>query len=419
MRKLTLATVAATSALALVLTGCSTKASGGDGGGGEGDVKTDVGVTDDTITLLALNDLSGVFKVISLAYDHGINIWVDQVNADGGICGREIKIDLQDSAYKVDNALPLYEQEKSNVLGAISIGGSHIIAALKQKIISDNLPTIPAAWASVNLDAPQLLMIGQTYDVEMINGLSWMSDQGMIAEGDTIGHVYVDSEYGQNALLGSKGFAEENGMTVTEAKIASTDTDMTAIVTKMKADGVKAIAVTTPPAALGSIALQNQAQGLNVPMIGSNPVFAPTLLEDPGVTAALKNYYQVTSYAPIGSEVPAAQELLGKLQEITDEQPNIGTSQGYVWGLAWQELLQTACDNGDLTRAGIMEAMSQVDALETNGLTGTLSFATEGTPTTREAFIVAPDPNVPGGLTVMQGLFESEAAKKYKTPYEK
>ena len=419
MRKFSIASVAATSAIALTLTACSTKGGGGGATSGSDGLKTDVGVTDSEINLLTLDDLSGVFKTNSLAYEYGIGIWADEVNAAGGICERDIKINSQDTAYKVDNALPLYDQQKGNSLGIISVGGSHILAALKQKITTDNVLTVPASWASINLDSNAILMIGQTYDVEMLNGLSYLQEEGIIGEGDQIGHIYVDSEYGQNALTGTKAYAEDNGMTVTEAKIASTDTDMTAIVTKMKADGVKAIAVTTPPAALGSIALQNQAQGLNVPMIGSNPVFAPTLLEDPGVTAALKNYYQVTSYAPIGSEVPAAQELLGKLQEITDEQPNIGTSQGYVWGLAWQELLQTACDNGDLTRAGIMEAMSQVDALETNGLTGTLSFATEGTPTTREAFIVAPDPNVPGGLTVMQGLFESEAAKKYKTPYEK
>ena len=419
MRKFSVASVAAASVLALTLTGCSTKGGGGGSTSGADGLKTDVGVTDSEINLLTLDDLSGVFKTNSLAYEYGIGIWADEVNAAGGICERDIKINSQDTAYKVDNALPLYDQQKGNSLGIISVGGSHILAALKQKITTDNVLTVPASWASINLDSNAILMIGQTYDVEMLNGLSYLQEEGIIGEGDQIGHIYVDSEYGQNALTGTKAYAEDNGMTVTEAKIASTDTDMTAIVTKMKADGVAAIAITTPPAALGSAALQNQSQGLNVPMIGSNPVFSPTLLEDPAVTSALSNYYQVTSYAPFGSDNPKVAEILSKLTEKTQDAPNLGTVMGYVWGLAWGEVLQKACDNGDMTRAGVLEAKDSIDSLATEELTGPLDFSTPGAPTTRQAFITQADPEVPGGLTVVKELYESEAAKSYKAPYQK
>ena len=148
-----------TSALAvavLATSACSTKAEDdGDSGGsgvGPGDVKTDIGVTDDTITLGVQSDLSGVFKSIGLALTHGNEIWAEDVNADGGICDREIVLDIADNAYSVDKALPLYETQKGNVLGFLQLIGSPITAALKTKVEMDGMLAVPAAPASVHLD---------------------------------------------------------------------------------------------------------------------------------------------------------------------------------------------------------------------------------------------------------------------------
>ncbi|WP_153505993.1 ABC transporter substrate-binding protein [Cumulibacter manganitolerans] len=408
-------------ALALLLaSGCSSKAadSGGNGGGG-GSLKTDVGVTDKEITLLSLGDQSGVFKVIGLAYLAGEKVWVDEANAAGGICGRKIVLDVQDSGYKVDLAMPLYEQEKTKALGMIQLGGSPILAALKQKITADKMLASTASWASTNLDSPSVLMIGQTYDLEMLNGLAYLQKQGKIADGDKIGHIYVDSEYGQNALMGSQAYAKQHKMQIVGAAISGTDTDMTATITKMKAEGVKAIAMTTPPAALGSAALQNVAQGLNVPMMGSNPVFSPTLLQDPAVETALAQYYQVSSYIPIGADAPAAKKLLAKVQKVSSDQPNLGSVQGYTWGLAWGEILDQACKDGDMTRDGVLAAKDKITKVDTNGLIGALDFSKPGSPTSREGYIVQADKATPGGLKVVEDLFESAEAKAYKAPHQK
>ena len=159
-------------------------------------------MTDKDITLMSLSDQSGVFKVIGLAYEAGQQVWAEEVNANGGICDRKIVIDKQDSGYKVDLAMPLYEREKGKTLGMLQIGGSHILAALKQKITADKVLAVTASWASTNLDSPSVLTIGQTYDIEMLNGLAWLQKQGKLADGDKVGHIYIDSEYGQNALAG-------------------------------------------------------------------------------------------------------------------------------------------------------------------------------------------------------------------------
>jgi ABC-type branched-subunit amino acid transport system substrate-binding protein len=418
MRRTTRVAVGLGLATSIVLTGCSTKA-GNSSGGDSGDLKTDFGVTDDAIHLLELEDLSGPFRVATLAYSYGIKLWAEEVNAAGGICERDIVVDLKDMNYKADLAVSIYEAEKDNNVAMVSLAGSPMLAALKTKITADNMLTVPGAWASSVMDSDAIMMIGQTYDVEMINALSYVQEQGMIADGDKIGHIYVDSEFGQGGLMGSKAYAKNHDMNVVEATISATDTDMTATVTKLKADGVKAIALSVPPAATGSVAIQNIAQDLNVPLVGNNPAFAPTLLSDPSVVAGLKNFYLAHSTLPLSSDNAKSQELLEKYQGMTADPPHIGVTMAYVWGQVWTEVLQTACDNGDMTRAGIVAARKQVTDVDVDSLQGKQDLSDPGAPSTREGYILQADPSVPGALVAITELFSSEDAQEYKAPHQK
>ncbi len=420
IRKTSYSAVAAALTTALVLTGCSTKAADSSGGGGgAGELKADVGVTDDTITLGIQTDLSGAFKVGGLGATQANEMWVEEVNAAGGICERKIEIDTQDNGYKPDNALPLYDQQKTEVLGLLQLLGSPILAALKQKLASDNMLAATTSWASSNLDIESPLMIGETYDVEMINGLAWLKDEGKIADGDKIGHIYVDSEYGQNAALGVKFYAEKYNLDVTSEPIAATDSDMTATVAKLKDAGVKAILLTTSPAATGSIAVQNVAQGLNVPLMGNGPTFAPSLLADQSLVEPLKQFWFVSSFAPMSADIPKAKELLATYQKKYTDKPQPSVFQGYTAGIVWGEILNQACEDGDMTRQGVMDARKKLTNVDTQGLTGTLDFSDPGAPTTREGFVLTVDPSTADGLTIVKDLSASKDAEEYKAPYQK
>lgn len=197
-------------AAAVVLAGCSTKGSGGaQESTGAGGVKSDYGVTDSSISLGVMTDLSGPFKINSLPVTYGNQIWADDVNTAGGICGRKIKIEVRDTAQQADKAVTIYPELEPKVLGIIQLTGSPILAALKSKIVENNMLTLPTSWASTNLDAPQVFMIGATYDVDMINGLDFLAENGKIKNGDKIGHIYVDSEFGKGGLLGSEYWTKQ------------------------------------------------------------------------------------------------------------------------------------------------------------------------------------------------------------------
>ncbi|WP_232661684.1 ABC transporter substrate-binding protein [Pseudonocardia sp. TRM90224] len=414
------ALIAGALASTLVLAACGSTADNQPGGTtGAGGVKTDKGVTDSTITLGIMGDTTGVFKNLGAAINAGNSIWAEDVNAAGGICNRQIKIEIVDHGYKADTAKTLYPQLEPKVLGMVQLLGSPVLAALKQNLIDDNLTAAPASWSSEILNNPNIMMIGTTYDLEIIDGLAYLQQEGLIKEGDTIGHIYIDGEYGGNGLKGSKFYAEKHGLTVKESKITSTDSDLTNIVTGLRGDGVKAIVLTTTPGQSASALAANQALGLNVPVLGNNPTFDPALLQSPAANA-LGNLYVAASSPPFSSKTPKAVEVAAKYKQKYAGAPlNAGLHVGYVEGLVWQAVLTKACESGDLTRVGVQKALTSLSSVKTDDLVAELDYSSPGTPPTRGVYIAKVDPAAEGGLTEVAPLFTAPDAEGYKAPHQK
>lgn len=404
-------------ATALVLTGCSSKAGDDGGGGGAGGVRTGPGVAEDTITLGSFTDLSGPFKALGESTNAGHELWRADANAAGGICGRQIEFTVVDHGYSADTAVVKYPQIAPNIAGFIQLLGSPINAAIDPKITEDEITAVALSWSSQILDTPYVIIPGTTYDVEMINGLAYLMREGKLADGDTVGHIYIDGEYGENGLRGAQYFADQHNINLRPVKVTSRDTDMSDIVTSLRGAGAKAIAVTTTPAQTRSVL--NTAQGLryDVPVIGNNPVFDPTVLDLPA--PALDNLFVVASSTTFASDVPKAQQIAEAYNAAyPDTPPNYGVPYGYAIGLIWQQILEKACANGDLTRSGIQAAFRQSNSITTENLVAELDFSDPGAPATRQVYISTPDASLPGGQRAVTELFSAPEAQSYVAPHQ-
>ena len=405
--------------MALVLAACG----GGDDenkdvAASEDGIKTGPGVSADTITLGVMTDLTGPFKDFATTLQAGHKIWADEVNAKGGICKRQIKIDTVDHGYAADKATIQFPDMEPKVAGFLELLGSPVIAALKTDINDKQVTTVAVSWSSELLDQPYVVIVGTTYDVEQINGLNYLLEKGDIKKGDTIGHIYIDGEYGGNGLRGAQYFAKQHEMKLEAAKVTATDTDMKSIITSFKGKGVKAIGLTTTPAQTASAAVNNAGLGLRVPMIGNNPVFAPVLLDGPAKNA-LKDLYISASAVPYASNVPAAKTVASEFKKIAGGAKPFFTAQfGYATGVVWGQILQKACDSKDLSREGIHNALVASKDITTDKLLPPLDYSKPGSPASRQVYIAQVDPNSEGGLKQVKPLFESKDAESYKAPKE-
>ena len=78
-------------------------------------------------------------------------------------------------------------------------------------------------------------------------------------------------------------------------------------------------------------------------------------------------------------------------------------------------LLEKAVELGDLSRAGVMDAMTKMGDINFDGLTGTYKYgpiATRNPP--RQTTIYKVDAAKPGGLAKVKYEYTSDAAKKYE-----
>jgi ABC-type branched-subunit amino acid transport system substrate-binding protein len=244
--------------------------------------------------------------------------------------------------------------------------------------------------------------------VEISNGYDYLFKKGLLKQGDTVGHIYFEGEYGANGLAGTKAVAEAKGLKVVEAQIKSTDQDMSSQVTQFKAAGVKAIALTVAPTQTASVAAVAQAQGLDVPMLGNNPVFAPGLLQGP-TAQWLKDHLYVAS--PVSTFDKHADLLKAYQAAYPDVTPSLGVLVGTGMATLMNQVLDAACKNGDLTRAGVLSAFQDLKNADTGGLVVPIRGFENGKSPSLQSFVLQPA-DAPGGAKLLQDATEGQFAAK-------
>ncbi len=420
-RKQVTRTTAATLAALLALTaaGCSSKAKEGGKGGDKADaggVRTGQGVTDKTIKLGALTDMTGVYASLGKSVTQAQQLYVKKTNADGGICGRKIELTVRDHGYDPQKAVSGYTELSPQVLGFAQFIGSPFVAAVKQRIDGqDKGLVIPQAWSASLLGSPYVRVIGNTYDVETINAIDFLMRDKGVRKGDRIGHVYFEGDYGENALAGSEYAAEQAGLTIVEQKIKPTDNDMTAQVAALKKAGVKGVVISAGPRQAASFVGVAAAVGLRAPIIGNNSAFSPQLLATQAGPALEKSYYVASPSEPIGTDTPDAEELVADYRAAypSDALDN-GVVAGWTAASAFGEALKKACASKDLTREGVGKALLTIDAYD-SGFGTTHDFTDPKAPSSRETVILQPDKNATGGTKVVREAEASQAARSYTT----
>ena len=397
-------------------TGCSTRAedTAAPGGGTPGEapsegaateeVLTDVGIEGNTITLGVLTDLTGVFAALGNDITNANELFW----SENQVCDTyDVELDIQDTGYVPQQGVQLYSGMKDGVLAMQQTIGSPINTALAPEYTADKIVNFSSAWASNLTLTPGTGVPGATYPVELANGYAYMIEQGLLAEGDKVGHIYFEGEYGENGLAGTEAAAAEYGLEVVQAQIKATDQDMTAQITNFKAEAVDMIVLTTAPTQTNSAASVAAAQGLDVPILGSNPVFAPGLLAGPAADKLKEDLYVAS---PV-SAFDAHPDILAAYEKAyPDVTPTLGVIVGYGMSELMKAVLDQACENGDLTREGVLAAFNELEDIDTGGLIVNIRGFEVGQSPSLESFILRPA-DVPGGAMVEAEAFAGPLAE--------
>jgi ABC-type branched-subunit amino acid transport system substrate-binding protein len=112
------------------------------------DIKTDIGIDDTTIHVGMLADLSGAFAPLVSEIVEAQKVYWDNVNANGGIGGRQVALDIEDTGYDVAKTQEKYAAMRDKVAIISQSTGSPHTASIAPDLVKDNMVAIPLSWYS-------------------------------------------------------------------------------------------------------------------------------------------------------------------------------------------------------------------------------------------------------------------------------
>ncbi len=330
-----------------------------------------------------LADLSGAFAPLVQEVVEAQQVYWDDVNANGGIAGREVELVIEDNAYDVAQNVEKYQILKDEVAILSQVTGSPHTAAIAQEMVSDDMIGIPLTWYSGWADPDIGQNVFETYTsycIESMNALSWLQENRDV---QTVAIASFPGEYGGDGAAGAKLAAEALGLEVvydgdgqvTPPSADNPNPDQSAVVSQIVAANPDVVWATINPGALSAIMSQAVGQGYTGLWSGNSPTYSFKLLGTE-LAPLLDEYYIASTYIVTwGTDVPGMQEVVDKM---TEAKPDLSVSDVYILGwteaMVTQAILEQAAANGDMTRAGIVAAANEVE-VDFNGLAPSQTWA--------------------------------------------
>ena len=394
------------------------------------EIATDVGVDLEggTITVGLLSDLSGPFSPLVQVINTGHQVYWDSVNADGGINGLQVNLEVRDTGYVVDTHVQLYEELKTQVVAFGHSTGSPHTVAINPQLQADGILAIPLTWYSGWSDPAinaNLVPHGVPYCIEAMNMIEYLTLEA--PDATTIAIASSPGDYGQDSNAGAVLAAEALGLEVvydgTGVVVATDPATLAEVAGGIAGSDAELVWVTTDPTSFGSIYGQALATGFEALWSGAGPSWNPALVapDSPIAEPLARDFYVSAYYAPWAAESEGNQMVRDLVAEFAPDAPPLDYyAEGVIEGTILHQALLAAYDAGDMTQAGVLAAAKSLEAVSFGGLAPDETYVGEANERLQRAqFISRPDPaglagGTSTGVTLVESLYISDLAAAFE-----
>ena len=326
----------------------------------------------DEIVIGGSMPMTGVFAFAGIALNNAFQDYVKIVNDAGGINGRKVKYVAEDTGYKVDNSVAVFNritsQEKVSLYYGDSTAFSKTINAELNR--RGDIMLAGASFASELNDPknfPNQFIAGPDYS-EMIGIL--LEYIAKTKPGAKIALVNSDTEFGRDPIVPTEKRAAELGLKIVE-KIATppTSVDVSTEVLKLRrADPDYTIFHGYILAPLPEFMTQAKQLGLKTKFMGTfwsmdNAIWAKSADVADGFMGVMpyRYYFDTEGKSP----------MLEKIRQIRPEYQSTGYMQGFLTAMLMTEAAKRTLDaKKDLTAANMKAALNSVKDFDTGGIIG-------------------------------------------------
>jgi hypothetical protein len=189
----------------------------------------------------------------------------------------------------------------------------------------------------------------------------------------------------------------------------------------MRSAGAQYVFVVAVPSVAATIVGTGASQGYNPTWVFQGPAFSEYLMSSNGTTSgkptafakAIASNVWVLGYSAQWGDmsVPGMGKFLADIKRFAPSQiPDYYFMYGYAQAKMETAVLRKAIAEGDLTRAGILDAKLNLGKVDLGGLVPALDYTPGLGPASRMSGISKVSPTTPGFLKGFRGFFEGEAA---------
>ena len=326
------------------------------------------GVTDTEVLIGSNQDMSGVFAAFGAPAVKAAQMYFDEINAAGGVHGRQIRLVVEDHAYQMPKAMSgLNKLVNSDKVFAmlLSLGTPMNIASFPL-LESKNIANVsPLTAARQMVEPPSNIKYAGTssYHAQMLTAVPYLAET---TGASTICSMYIPSDFGLEIAEGTHDAVKANGLTFGgETKHKPDELDFVGSISKLASQGCEVITVALGVRQAITAVATAKKMGLNdLKFLGSSASFHTAIAKVPG--GVTEGFYAASGWSDIVARMgnPDVAKWVASYQGATGEFPGSGALLGRSAAETMVRALEAA--GKDLTpesfQAG-MESLSFEDVI--------------------------------------------------------
>lgn len=243
------------------------------------------------LVIAQVGPLSGPLAINGMANFLGSKACFDQVNAEGGIHGQQIRFVGADDEYKAEQTIRLLETvaQRDRPLMFVNLLGSANVTALMKAQTLDRLK-VPVVGVTPGADSlrepgsPWLFHVHASDNAQVLRILNHLATLGI----RRIAVAYQDIPFGQTGMKFIDAEAPGLQLTITaRVPVPSAADDLKPAAAQLKAAGAQAYVMILVPNSGASLARDVRGTGDSTPLYGLSYVPVGAIVEKAGADAAV------------------------------------------------------------------------------------------------------------------------------------
>ncbi|MFT6557372.1 ABC transporter substrate-binding protein [Sneathiella sp.] len=319
------------------------------------------GISDDKIVLGSHQPLSGPVALWGVPVTNGMRMAVEEINAKGGIHGRQLELIVEDSAYQQNKAAQAGDKliKKDKVFAMVGpLGTPTNMVTMPRALKKGVLNIFPVSAAKEMFEPYHKLKFAAftPYDDQMRAAVKYFVEKEGVKK---IGVLYQDDDFGKNILLGCEEQAKAMGLPeVVKTNFKRGSKDFSSQIAKLKSGEVDLVCLgTIIGETIGSMATAKKI-GFNPKFVVSSAGYVP---ENITLAKGLTEGLYGTSQTPI----PYYEDVSDTIKVWMDKYKERFNKTAVLQSVAGYELMHTfaiALEGAgkDITAEKVAEAMEQI-----------------------------------------------------------